>query len=55
MSLIYGDDFEGQTTLTKEYSLRALLYKQSELKSVENLIIKYNFLHFQFLIKANNF
>jgi hypothetical protein len=39
MSLLYGDDFEGQTTLTTQYSLRALFYNQRNLKNAENLIL----------------
>ena len=39
MSLLYGDDFVGQTTLTTRSTFYALFYKQSNLKSVENLIL----------------
>ena len=39
MSLLYGDDFIGQTTLTTPGSLQYLLYEQTKLKSAENLIL----------------
>ena len=39
MSLLYGDNFQGQTTLTTQYSFRALFYNQTKLKSAENLIL----------------
>ena len=40
MSLLYGDDFEGQSVLTTQYSLRALFYNQTNLKNAENLILQ---------------
>ena len=39
MSLLYGDDFKGQSVLTTQYSLRALFYEQKKLKNAENLIL----------------
>ena len=39
MSLLYGDNFIEQTTLQDTYALCALFYKQTNLKSAENLIL----------------
>ena len=39
MSLLYGDGFEGQTTLTTKNSFQALFYNQTTLKNAENLIL----------------
>ena len=39
MSLLYGDGFKGQTTLTEQYSFRSLFYNQTTLKNSENLIL----------------
>ena len=39
MSLLYGDDFEGQSVLTTQYSFRALFYNQKTLKNAEKLIL----------------
>ena len=39
MSLLYGDNFEGQTSLTTQYSFRSLFYNQTKSKNAENLIL----------------
>ena len=39
MSLIYGDDFQSQTTLTSEYTFNELFYGCTGLTSSENLIL----------------
>ena len=39
MSLLYGDNFEGQTTLTTQRSFYALFSSQTTLKNAENLIL----------------
>ena len=39
MSLIYGDNFENQTTLTNEYVFEDLFIRSSGLTSAENLIL----------------
>ena len=39
MSLFYGDDFSGQTTITKNDQFRGLFYHCANLTSAENLIL----------------
>ena len=39
MSLLYGDDFIGQTALTTEYTFKSLFYGQTNLRKAENLIL----------------
>ena len=39
MSLLYGDDFEGQTELKGTSSFQALFYNQTNLKNTKNLIL----------------
>lgn len=39
MSLLYGDDFSGQTTITNAYQFRGLFYNCANITSAEHLIL----------------